>query len=40
MNLYEGGNVFKDAQGRPLTQRIKQADIRQHSGLAGNHHRS
>ena len=27
MNLYEGGNVFKDAQGRPLTQRIKQADI-------------
>jgi hypothetical protein len=27
MNLYEGGNVFKDAQGQPLTQRIKQADI-------------
>ena len=25
--LFEGGNVFKDAQGRPLTQRIKQADI-------------
>jgi len=25
--LNEGGNVFKDAQGRPLTQRIKQADI-------------
>jgi len=27
MYLNEGGNVFKDAQGRPLTQRIKQADI-------------
>ena len=27
MNLNEGGNVFKDAQGKPLTQRIKQADI-------------
>ena len=27
MNLLEGGNVFKDAQGRPLTQRIKQGDI-------------
>ena len=27
MNLLEGGNVFKDAQGQPLTQRIKQADI-------------
>ena len=27
MNLYEGGNVFKDAQGKPLTQRIKQGDI-------------
>jgi hypothetical protein len=25
--LLEGGNVFKDAQGRPLTQRISQADI-------------
>jgi hypothetical protein len=25
--LFEGGNVFKDAQGQPLTQRIKQADI-------------
>jgi len=25
--LNEGGNVFKDAQGRPLTQRIKQGDI-------------
>jgi len=25
--LNEGGNVFKDAQGQPLTQRIKQADI-------------
>ena len=27
MQLQEGGNVFKDAQGQPLTQRIKQADI-------------
>jgi len=27
MYLNEGGNVFKDAQGRPLTQRIKQGDI-------------
>jgi len=27
MNLNEGGNVFKDAQGQPLTQRIKQGDI-------------
>jgi hypothetical protein len=27
MNLNEGGNVFKDAQGQPLTQRINQADI-------------
>jgi len=25
--LIEGGNVFKDAQGQPLTQRINQADI-------------
>ena len=25
--LLEGGNVFKDAQGAPLTQRINQADI-------------
>jgi hypothetical protein len=25
--LQEGGNVFKDAQGQPLTQRINQADI-------------
>ena len=25
--LNEGGNVFKDAQGQPVTQRIKQADI-------------
>ena len=25
--LNEGGNVFKDAHGKPLTQRIKQADI-------------
>lgn len=27
INLNEGGNVFKNAQGQPLTQRIKQADI-------------
>jgi len=27
MYLREGGNVFKDAQGQPLTQRINQADI-------------
>lgn len=27
MNLLEGGNVFKDAQGQPLTQRINQADV-------------
>ena len=27
MFLQEGGNVFKDAQGRPATQRISQADI-------------
>ena len=27
INLNEGGNVFKDAQGKPLTQRIKQNDI-------------
>ncbi len=27
MYLQEGGNVFKDAQGQPLTQRINQADI-------------
>ena len=25
--ILEGGNVFKDAQGQPLTQRINQADI-------------
>ena len=25
--LLEGGNVFKDAQGQPLTQRIKQDDV-------------
>ena len=28
MNLLEGGNVFKDADGRALTQRINQADVR------------
>jgi hypothetical protein len=27
MYLKEGGNVFKDAQGQPLTQRISQGDI-------------
>jgi hypothetical protein len=27
IKLTEGGNVFKDAQGNPLTQRINQADV-------------
>ena len=27
MNLLEGGNVFKDAEGNPLTQRINMADV-------------
>lgn len=27
MNLLEGGNVFKDAEGQPLTQRIQQSDV-------------
>ena len=27
MNITEGGNVFKDAAGQPLTQRIQQADV-------------
>jgi len=27
MNLLEGGNVFKDANGRALTQRINQTDV-------------
>ena len=27
-SLFEGGNVFKDAQGRPLTQRINQTDVK------------
>ena len=27
MNLNEGGNVFKDSAGQPLTQRINQADV-------------
>jgi hypothetical protein len=27
MNLLEGGNVFKDADGQPLTGRINQADV-------------
>lgn len=29
MKLLEGGNVFKDADGNPLTQRINQSDIAQ-----------
>lgn len=29
MKLLEGGNVFKDADGRPLTQRINQSDVPQ-----------
>jgi hypothetical protein len=28
MKLNEGGNVFKDADGRPLTQRINQTDVK------------
>lgn len=28
MNLLEGGNVFKDAEGRSLTQRINQTDVK------------
>ena len=28
MNLFEGGNVFKDADGRAVTQRINQADVK------------
>jgi len=27
MKLLEGGNVFKDAQGQPVTQRINKADV-------------
>ena len=27
MKLLEGGNVFKDADGNPLTQRINMADV-------------
>jgi hypothetical protein len=27
MNIFEGGNVFKDADGRALTQRINQTDV-------------
>jgi hypothetical protein len=27
MRINEGGNVFKDAQGQPLTQRIQKADV-------------
>jgi hypothetical protein len=29
MRLLEGGNVFKDADGKPLTQRINQSDVAQ-----------
>ena len=28
MDLYEGGNVFKDGHGRPTTQRINQTDVK------------
>ena len=28
MNLNEGGNVFKDANGKPITQRINQTDVK------------
>lgn len=28
MNVFEGGNVFKDADGNPLTQRIRQTDVK------------
>jgi hypothetical protein len=28
MNLHEGGNVFKDIQGRSVTQRINQTDVK------------
>ena len=28
MNVFEGGNVFKDADGRALTQRIDQTDVK------------
>ena len=28
MQLKEGGNIFKDASGRALTQRINQADVK------------
>lgn len=28
MNLLEGGNVFKDADGRAVTQRIRQTDVK------------
>ena len=27
MQINEGGNVFKDAQGQPLTQRINRSDV-------------
>ena len=28
VQIFEGGNVFKDADGRPLTQRINQTDVK------------
>ena len=28
MNIFEGGNVFRDAEGRALTQRINQTDVK------------
>lgn len=27
-NIFEGGNVFKDTNGRPITQRINQTDVK------------
>ena len=28
MQIHEGGNVFKDAQGQAATQRINQTDVK------------
>jgi hypothetical protein len=28
MNIFEGGNVFKDTEGKPITQRINQTDVK------------
>jgi hypothetical protein len=38
MNLKEGGNVFKDTAGNPLTQRINQADVMPTATMAGTDH--